>query len=66
MKTQSQLLIELVRIARDAGFQIKETPSAFEFYKDGILLDRFFKFETDCTLSEDTCKRYINNLERHK
>jgi hypothetical protein len=63
MKSQSELLKVMVETAKDRGFSIIETPRSFDFYKDEVLIDRFYKFSVDYTLSDAEFNRRIDYLE---
>lgn len=64
MKSQSELLKALVQIARERGISIREKSRSFEFYKNGLLLDRFMKFSTDSTMDEAEYERRTEYLKR--
>ncbi len=64
MKSQSELLTVMVETAKDRGFSIIETQRSFDFYKEEVLIDRFFKFSVDYTLTDVEYKRRIDYLER--
>jgi hypothetical protein len=55
----------MVKVAKERGFSIRETPRSFDFYRDEILVDRFLKFSTDYTLSEVEFKRRMEYIENY-
>jgi len=64
-KKQSKLLHDMIIRAQELGFDIKETQTAYEFTRNGLLVDRFLKFSTDYIVDKSVYDMRIKFLEDH-